>query len=187
MKDPAFLERSNMEVVDTRGQPGRSRDRSISTTPAKYRFRQRPGTSNSLGLVKFMFPNQFNVYLHDTPADSLFARASRSLSHGCVRLEQPEKLAEYVLRDQPEWTPERIAEAMHAAPRNDREAEDAASCVPWILDGAGRRRRRGGISQGRLRHRSPADREARPSGSSACGEARERRQRASAAPVVAAR
>jgi murein L,D-transpeptidase YcbB/YkuD len=80
----------------------------------KYRFRQRPGGSNALGLVKFMFPNQFNVYLHDTPTDSVFARASRSFSHGCVRLEQPEKLAEYVLRDQPEWTSERIREAMHA-------------------------------------------------------------------------
>ena len=82
--------------------------------PAKYRFRQRPGTTNSLGLVKFMFPNQFDVYLHDTPADSLFERASRSFSHGCVRLEQPMALAEYVLRDQPEWTVERIEEAMHA-------------------------------------------------------------------------
>jgi len=63
--------------------------------------------------VKFMFPNQFNVYLHDTPADSLFARATRSFSHGCVRLEQPDKLAQYVLADQPSWTTERIAEAMH--------------------------------------------------------------------------
>jgi murein L,D-transpeptidase YcbB/YkuD len=100
-------------VVDTSGaevDPG-----SIDLdSPDKYRFRQRPGTSNALGLVKFMFPNQFNVYLHDTPADSLFERASRSLSHGCVRLEQPEKLAAYVLRDQSEWTPEKIASAMHA-------------------------------------------------------------------------
>jgi murein L,D-transpeptidase YcbB/YkuD len=61
-----------------------------------------------------MFPNSFNVYLHDTPADSLFARATRSFSHGCVRVEQPEKLAQYVLGDKPEWTPERISEAMHA-------------------------------------------------------------------------
>jgi L,D-transpeptidase YcbB len=113
MKDPHFLERSNMEVVDTTGKPVDAKSIDLDT-PEKYRFRQRPGTSNSLGLVKFMFPNQFNVYLHDTPADSLFARASRSLSHGCVRLEEPEKLAEYVLRDQPDWTPERISEAMHA-------------------------------------------------------------------------
>lgn len=80
---------------------------------AAYRFRQRPGSSNSLGLVKFMFPNPFNVYLHDTPADSLFARATRSFSHGCVRLEQPDKLAAYVLGDQPAWTQDRIDEAMH--------------------------------------------------------------------------
>ena len=64
--------------------------------------------------MKFVFPNQFDVYLHDTPADSLFARASRSFSHGCVRVEQPEQLAQYVLRDQPEWTPDKISEAMHA-------------------------------------------------------------------------
>jgi L,D-transpeptidase YcbB len=81
---------------------------------AGYRFRQRPGASNSLGLVKFVFPNQFNVYLHDTPADGLFGRARRSFSHGCVRLSEPEKLAQYVLGDQPAWTPERIDEAMHS-------------------------------------------------------------------------
>jgi murein L,D-transpeptidase YcbB/YkuD len=112
LRDPGFLNRMNMEVVDASGNPVQA-DAIDPESPGRYRFRQRPGTSNALGLVKFMFPNQFNVYLHDTPADSLFARASRSLSHGCVRLEQPEKLAEYVLRDQPEWTPERIAEAMH--------------------------------------------------------------------------
>ena len=95
-----------------------------------------PGTSNALGLVKFMFPNQFNVYLHDTPADSLFARASRSFSHGCVRLEQPEKLAEYVLRDQPEWTADRIIDAMHARRGDDRQAEGGDSRLSGILDGA---------------------------------------------------
>jgi murein L,D-transpeptidase YcbB/YkuD len=62
--------------------------------------------------VKFLFPNQFNVYIHDTPSQSLFARASRAFSHGCVRLDPPDKLAESVLRDQPDWTPERISEAM---------------------------------------------------------------------------
>ncbi len=113
MRDPAFLSRMNMEVVDAKGNPVDPGSVDLSS-PGNYRFRQRPGTSNALGLVKFMFPNQFDVYLHDTPADSLFARASRSLSHGCVRVEQPEQLAQYVLRDQPEWTPEKISEAMHA-------------------------------------------------------------------------
>jgi len=114
LSDPRFLTRTNMEVVDGSGKPVEADDIDLSS-PGKYRFRQRPGTSNALGLVKFMFPNQFNVYLHDTPADSLFSRASRSFSHGCVRVEQPEKLAEYVLRDQPDWTPERITEAMHGS------------------------------------------------------------------------
>jgi murein L,D-transpeptidase YcbB/YkuD len=113
LRDPGFLGRMNMAVVDASGAEVDPASIDLET-PDKYRFRQRPGTSNALGLVKFMFPNQFNVYLHDTPADSLFERASRSLSHGCVRLEQPEKLAAYVLRDQAEWTPERIATAMHA-------------------------------------------------------------------------
>jgi murein L,D-transpeptidase YcbB/YkuD len=113
LKDPAFLQRTNMEVVDKSGNVVDPSTINLSN-PAEYRFRQRPGGANSLGLVKFMFPNQYNVYLHDTPADSLFARASRSFSHGCVRVEEPTKLAEYLLRDQLEWTPEKIAEAMHA-------------------------------------------------------------------------
>ena len=112
LKDPAFLDRTNMEVVDRAGNTVDPASIDLSQA-GDYRFRQRPGGGNSLGYVKFMFPNQFNVYLHDTPADSLFARAARSFSHGCVRLEQPEALAAYVLRDQPEWTPERIQEAMH--------------------------------------------------------------------------
>ena len=113
LADPDFLNRQNMEVLDESGNrvdPG-----SIDLTdPARYRFRQKPGSGNSLGLVKFMFPNQFNVYLHDTPTDSLFLRASRSFSHGCVRLEQPLALARYVLQDQPEWTQENIVQAMEA-------------------------------------------------------------------------
>jgi murein L,D-transpeptidase YcbB/YkuD len=113
LKDPAFLERTNMEVIDKSGNVVDPSTINVSS-PSEYRFRQRPGSSNSLGLVKFMFPNQFNVYLHDTPADSLFARASRSFSHGCVRVEEPKQLAEYLLRDQPEWTPDKIDEAMHA-------------------------------------------------------------------------
>jgi murein L,D-transpeptidase YcbB/YkuD len=112
LRDPGFLNRMNMEVVDASGEAIDPESIDLES-PDSYRFRQRPGTSNALGLVKFMFPNQFNVYLHDTPADSLFERASRSLSHGCVRLEEPQRLAEYVLRDQQEWTADRIREAMH--------------------------------------------------------------------------
>ena len=113
MKDPGFLDRTNMEVLDKSGKPIEPSTIDVAD-PTSYRFRQRPGAQNSLGLVKFMFPNQFNVYLHDTPADSLFARASRSFSHGCVRIENPLALAEYVLRDHSGWTREKIEEAMHA-------------------------------------------------------------------------
>ena len=113
LRDPASLQRMNMEVLDKSGNVVDPSSIDVENASA-YRYRQRPGSSNALGFVKFMFPNQYNVYLHDTPADSLFARAARSFSHGCVRLEQPEQLAQYVLADQPDWTPERIREAMHS-------------------------------------------------------------------------
>lgn len=113
LQDPAFLQRTNMEVLDKSGTPVDPSSVDLEAIE-EYRFRQRPGSSNSLGLVKFMFPNSYNVYLHDTPSDSLFARATRSFSHGCVRVEQPEKLAQYLLGDQPAWTPEHISDAMHA-------------------------------------------------------------------------
>jgi murein L,D-transpeptidase YcbB/YkuD len=77
-------------------------------------FRQKPGDGNALGHVKFLFPNQYNVYLHDTPADSLFAKPGRAFSHGCVRVEEPEVLAQYVLKGYSEWTDDKIFEAMRA-------------------------------------------------------------------------
>jgi len=77
-------------------------------------FRQLPGPNNALGHVKFLFPNEHNVYLHDSPADELFGRTGRAFSHGCVRVEEPETLAQYVLRDDPAWTTEKILEAMNA-------------------------------------------------------------------------
>lgn len=113
MKDPNYLARNNMEIVDKDGTVVSASDMDASALD-RYRFRQRPGKANSLGLVKFMFPNQYNVYLHDTPADSLFARAGRAFSHGCVRVEDPMALAKYVLRDQREWTHEAIDAAMHS-------------------------------------------------------------------------
>ena len=73
------------------------------------RIRQRPGPDNSLGLIKFMLPNPYNVYLHSTPAQALFGESRRDFSHGCVRVSDPVGLAQYVLRDSPEWTRERIS------------------------------------------------------------------------------
>lgn len=77
-------------------------------------IRQLPGEDNSLGKVKFLFPNSFNIYFHDTPAKSLFSKDKRAYSHGCIRLSDPVHLAQYVLRNQPEWTPEKIADAMNS-------------------------------------------------------------------------
>ena len=81
----------------------------------KLRLRQRPGLKNALGLVKFVFPNEYNVYMHDTPAKSLFARARRDFSHGCIRLERAEDLAEWVLREDSGWSRDRIAAAMQGS------------------------------------------------------------------------
>jgi len=110
-RDPRFLDRNNMEVVTASGavvDPS-----SIDwSNPGALRIRQRPGSGNALGGVKFIFPNNFDVYLHDTNATTLFDRIERGLSHGCVRVEEPHKLAQYVLREQTEWTPEAIAAAM---------------------------------------------------------------------------
>ena len=115
-RDPDFLLRNNIEVVGTSGRPvdPYSIDWSADMAAQGVRFRQRPGANNALGLVKFMFPNRFNVYLHDTPGDKLFFKEKRAFSHGCIRVEQPLELAQYVLRDQPEWTTARIQQAMHA-------------------------------------------------------------------------
>lgn len=84
----------------------------IAAIGSSIRVRQLPGADNALGRVKFVFPNPHNVYMHDTPVQSAFERDRRDLSHGCIRLAEPVKLAEWVLRDRPEWTPERMAEAM---------------------------------------------------------------------------
>ena len=76
-----------------------------------YRFRQRPGPLNALGRIKFMLPNKFDVYLHDTPAKRLFSENVRTFSHGCTRIEKPVELAEYLLRDAG-WTRQKILDSI---------------------------------------------------------------------------
>ena len=117
-KDPDYAIRQNLEVVRVSGKRVEVIDpKDIdwdSVDESDLQLRQKPGAGNSLGLVKFVFPNRYNVYLHDTPADNLFDKLTRNFSHGCVRVEKPQELAEFVLRDQPEWTTDRIQNAMHA-------------------------------------------------------------------------
>ena len=116
VNDPAYLERQAIQVVGTSGETidTAAVDWEDESAVARLHFRQDPGPKNSLGLVKFLFPNQFDVYMHDTPSHSLFNKEHRALSHGCIRLENPVALAQYVLRDRPEWTAERINTAMNA-------------------------------------------------------------------------
>lgn len=80
----------------------------------KNNVRQLPGPWNSLGAVKFLFPNSYNIYLHDTPSRSLFDRDQRAFSHGCIRLHEPKRLAEYLLRNEPKWDSTSITKAMKA-------------------------------------------------------------------------
>ena len=97
--NPGYLERENMEWYSDGGT---------------RRIRQRPGGKNALGLVKFLFPNSFNIYLHDTPAKALFAKTDRAASHGCIRLEKPAELAQWVLG----WDATRVQQAMDGADDN---------------------------------------------------------------------
>jgi murein L,D-transpeptidase YcbB/YkuD len=104
------MKENNEEIVDV-SEIG-WQDLSQQSKPFPYLLRQRPGPGNALGKVKFMFPNQFNVYLHDTPTRHLFAASERDYSHGCVRVEHPLELARYLLRDKPGWDAERIQNEM---------------------------------------------------------------------------
>ena len=118
-RDPGYLQRNEMEIVRGGGDDAQavaaSNENLAALSEGGLRLRQRPGPKNSLGLVKFIFPNDANVYLHDTPTTQLFGRARRDLSHGCVRVEDPVALAHWVLKDQPGWTRERIQAAMAGA------------------------------------------------------------------------
>jgi L,D-transpeptidase YcbB len=113
--DPDYLRRENMELVREPGDDARPRpadaENIAKLREGSLRLRQRPGARNSLGLIKFVFPNDENVYMHGTPAQALFARSRRDFSHGCVRVERPIDLAAWALSDQPEWTRERIESA----------------------------------------------------------------------------
>ncbi|MEJ7694574.1 L,D-transpeptidase family protein [Daejeonella sp.] len=99
--DPGYLERTNMELVDSKGNqvdPSQVDFSSVTRDSWKYILRKKPGPKNDLGDVKFIFPNTNDIYLHDTPHDELFSQAKRNFSHGCVRVERPLELAEYLLR-----------------------------------------------------------------------------------------
>ena len=111
-KNANYLQRNNMEVVNTAGQPLSLSQVNWNAKPFPYLIRQKPGESNALGQVKFMFPNPNNVYLHDTPAKQLFDQDLRAFSHGCIRMAQPRDFAELLLKNSEGWTSEKVGLAM---------------------------------------------------------------------------
>ena len=117
LTNPGWLDSQNMEVV-TRDKarnpvsPSSIDWENVTEKNFNHLVRQKPGPKNSLGSIKFLFPNEYAVYLHDTPADALFSQTTRDFSHGCVRVEYPVELAKYLLQDQPEWDEPKIESTM---------------------------------------------------------------------------
>lgn len=118
-ENPAYLAENSYDIVDSDGSvvdedPSRDEVRE-KLRSGQLGVRQRPGPDNALGLVKFDFPNQFDVYMHGTPSTELFSRSRRDFSHGCIRVEDPVSLSQWILRDRPDWTAENIRNAMYGA------------------------------------------------------------------------
>lgn len=123
--DPHYLEKHNMRIFEGWGQNAPELDATAIdwSTVSKhqmntYRVRQEPGPENALGTLKLVFPNKFNVYLHDTPAHDLFKRDRRAFSHGCIRMSRPAEMAAFVLGGKEKgWTVERINEIVESRER----------------------------------------------------------------------
>jgi len=144
-KDPDYLAEQRMRVLDGWGADARELDPStidwseITPETFRWRLRQDPGPWNALGNIKFMLPNKFNVYLHDTPFRDAFDQPDRALSSGCIRLEKPVELAEYLLRGYPEWTrPAIIAAVESGEEKTVRLLEPIPVhmlyCTAWVED-----------------------------------------------------
>jgi murein L,D-transpeptidase YcbB/YkuD len=115
IKDSTYLVKKNMKILRMDGsevEPSSIDWKSVSENRFPYMIRQEPGQGNPLGKIKFMFANEYDVYIHDTPSRSLFTRNIRSFSSGCVRIDNAQELANYLLKDDPDWTPERLQEAI---------------------------------------------------------------------------
>lgn len=126
-KNPSALSRQGIHLYNAAGQaidPRTVNWRNVTAKNFNYRLRQDPGPYNALGRVKFMFPNRYHVYLHDTPSQSLFKRTQRAFSSGCVRVFDPMQLAEYLLKDNNRWSRQEVlAMATHKKPRRVPLAE----------------------------------------------------------------
>jgi L,D-transpeptidase YcbB len=115
LKGPGYLKKKNMKLLRFNGSEIAYNEidwSKISGDNFPYMVKQNPGPENALGKVKFMFPNKYDVYIHDTPTRGYFARDDRAMSSGCIRIEKPFELAELLLADLPEWPSEKIHAAM---------------------------------------------------------------------------
>ena len=131
-EDPSYLATHGFEVVDRRQKPVvYTKADEAKLLHGQLMVRQTAGDENSLGLVKFMFPNPYSIYLHSTPAVGLFTRTRRDFSHGCVRVQQPELLAQWVLRDRPEWAADKIEEAMNDG--DDNKVVPLKKPIPVVI------------------------------------------------------
>ena len=124
-RDPGYLARQEMQWLGDAGDNAQA-----ALASGRARIRQKPGALNALGTIKFVMPNAFNVYLHDTPSRTLFSRSRRDFSHGCIRLERPRDLAQWILADQPRWDALAIDQAISDG-RNRTVA--LASSVPVLI------------------------------------------------------
>jgi murein L,D-transpeptidase YcbB/YkuD len=114
-KNPNYLASHNMEIVNANGRRVSipSADWMNYTSSFPYMIRQKPGIDNALGLVKFLFPNSYDIYMHDTPSKSLFGESTRMFSHGCIRIQEPVKLVKFLLKDDSIYTNEKIYALMY--------------------------------------------------------------------------
>ncbi|QDH79382.1 L,D-transpeptidase family protein [Echinicola soli] len=135
LKDKNYLSEHNMEIVDRQGElvkPNKVPWKKLTKEEGfPYLIRQKPGDDNALGRVKFMFPNSYNIYIHDSPAKALFDRDERAFSHGCIRIANPDDFAAVLLQDKKEWDKEAIAGAMQLEKEKQVNLEHKPSV--WIL------------------------------------------------------
>jgi murein L,D-transpeptidase YcbB/YkuD len=122
-EDKHYLQDNNFEVMSAAGEVVTSKTVSPAVLndlkAGRCRARQKPGPENALGLVKIIFPNQYNVSLHDTPvSEKRFTKARRDQSHGCIHMKRPVDMAAWLLRDKPEWTLDKVRQAMKDGPDN---------------------------------------------------------------------
>jgi len=137
LKNSGYIARERFEVTDSSGKlvSAPNDELAAGLRSGKYSIRQKPGPANSLGLIKFMFPNSYSVYLHSTPSTELFAKSRRDFSSGCIRVEKPAELAAFLLRNQPDggqpWNVARAQSAMDSS--KDNRQVNLTAKVPVLI------------------------------------------------------